>query len=192
MNEDTISIRKFAAKYGLTDTAIRFYIKKEYITSYSIRINPKNDRPGLIEENAIEELRKNFNQEFGLKVKEKPVFEEKTSSLSKVKASKKNSDPNEDTLSGIKIKIEKTKLEKETILLAERKGMLLDREAVDKALYEKGKDVRQKFQSMPARVIDSIIAAALKSRNDALNVLQNAVDEELLKIGEITDYKINR
>lgn len=196
MNEATISIRAFAALYNLTDTAIRHYIKCGYITSASIVINPKNKRPGLIAEKAVEEIRKNYNSEFGVNmVKSRPGRksdqEELGTSLppnTKHVVVKRG----EETLSDIKIQVEKVKLEKERILLEEKKGELISRDLVNKALYEKGKDVRIKMQSIAAREIDDILAAGLKSRQEAKKKLEDAIDAQLLKIGDISEFKIKR
>lgn len=201
MNEKSISYRAFGRNYGISDTTVKFYIKKGYIEQSSIVINPKNKRPGLIEEKALENIRNNFKADWGLSISstdETKAITEKP----KKGVPEKNGEPKSDhsglnknkneTMVSVKLEIEKVKLAKETLLLKEKEGELVSMKDVQKALYEKGSDVKMKLQSIPARVVDNIMAACLVGRNDVLNVLSEAIDEELLKIGEVSNFKIKR
>lgn len=201
MNEKTISYRAFGRKYGVSDTTIKFYIKKGYIETESIIVNTKNDRPGLVEEKALENIRNNYKSDWGLSVvstdetktiiekPEKIVAEKTTETKSDNSGFIKNKN---ETMVSVKLAIEKVKLAKETLILKEKEGELVSMIDVQKALYEKGSDVKKKLQSIPSRIVDNVMAAALVSRNDVVNVLSSAIDEELLKIGEVSNFQIKR
>lgn len=201
MNVKTIAYRAFGRKYGVSDATIKHYIKKEYISKSSILINPKNKRPGLIEESALKDIRNNYKSDWGLSVlstDETKAITEKPKKDVTVKNSEQKTDYSginankHESPATIKLEIEKVKLAKETLSLKEKEGELVSMREVQKALYEKGSDVKTKLQSIPARVVDNVMAAALVSRNEVLNVLADAIDEELLKIGEVSDFKIKR
>lgn len=201
MDQKPISYRAFGRNYDVSDTTIKFYIKKEYITQDCIVINQKNKRPGLIEEKAVKSIRDNYKSDWGLSVSstvETKAITEKPKKEAAVKNNEGKTDHSginankHESPATIKLEIEKVKLAKETLSLKEKEGELVSMREVQKALYEKGSDVKTKLQSIPARVVDNVMAAALVSRNEVLNVLADAIDEELLKIGEVSDFKIKR
>lgn len=78
------------------------------------------------------------------------------------------------------------KNEKEQLEVDRMKGELVERVAVDKALYEFGAIIRSEMMAIPARVVDSMLAA--DDRPSAALILSDAIEnalKQLVKIGKI-------
>ena len=192
--DNTISFRKFAEKYGISDTSVRFYVKKGHIGKDSVVINTKNKRPSLIEESAVKDLRNNYKSDWGmstLPIGETKATTEKPKKESSVKTSA-DIPVAGDSIVAVNLSIAKVKLATETLSLKQKEGELVSYADVQKALFEKGNQVKTTMQSIPAKYIDSIMAASLKGRNDAVNVLTEAINAALWQLGEISDFTIKR
>lgn len=74
----------------------------------------------------------------------------------------------------------------------EKSKALVDRNAVYKALFAAGQELRSEFQSIPDRFIDNILAAP--SRNEAHRILYEAIASALTKLSDINarDLTVDR
>jgi hypothetical protein len=62
-------------------------------------------------------------------------------------------------------------------------GLLVNRQTVDRALFEFAREMRDKFGQLPARTIDYILAA--KTRHEAVEILTVAIGQVLQDLAEI-------
>jgi len=197
MNEEVkpISLREFGRRYDVSDTAIRFYIKKGHIEASSIVINPKNNRPQIIEHLAVENLRKNYKVDWGLSVSstdETKAITEKIKKTDFDKSNPKKGGEYTDSITAVNLQIQKVKLQKETLELKKKEGELVGYMDVQRALFDKGTDIKLLFQSLPSQIIDEVIAGSLESRHKAITVLSNAIDQCLFKLSGIENFEIKR
>lgn len=194
-DEKPISLREFGRRYGISDTTVKFYLKKQYIEPESIVINPKNNRPQIIESKAVENLRKNYKVDWGVSVSSTDETKAITEKIKKTDFDKSNPKKGEqyvDGLTSVNLQIAKVKLQKETLELKKKEGELVGYMEVQRALFDKGTDIKLLFQSLPSQIIDEIIAGSLESRHKAINVLAGAIDECLFKLSGIENFEIKR
>lgn len=92
------------------------------------------------------------------------------------------------SLADIKRDTAEVKLHISALELKEKKGQLVDKEKVYKALFAAGQEVRTTFQSIPDRVIDEILSAP--TRNDAHAILFNAIADGLEQLSEVVNREI--
>jgi len=187
-NAKTVSIREYARSKGVSDTAVRKAIK-------SRKINGGYD---AATKKIIPEI---ADREWGdTIISVTPDSEPKAAAIAN-KA--KDSEPGENVGSGEGIVLDKDEtyaeaLRKDLIIKANinalklrmKEGEVVEKSKVYKELFAFGKQIRLRFQSIPDRIIDDVLAAT--GRNEAHMILFNAITdvlEELTSAGE-TELKI--
>lgn len=68
-------------------------------------------------------------------------------------------------------------------------GLVVNKQAVQIALFEFGREIRSDLTAIPARIVDYILAA--KSRHEALQIMEKAIHEALTKLSDI-DKRLNQ
>jgi hypothetical protein len=183
----TVSIREYARSKGVSDTAVRKAIK-----SRKINAGYNAESKKIIPEIADREWGDTIIQ----------VTPENLPA-DKPTANTANAEPSaqEITSDGIVLDRDETyaeALRKDLIIKANlnalklrmKEGEVVEKSKVYKELFAFGKQIRLRFQSVPDRVIDDVLAAP--GRNDAHLILFNAITdvlEELTSVGE-TELKI--
>lgn len=74
------------------------------------------------------------------------------------------------------------------IKLEELHGSLVRKEAIDKALYAYGSQIKRGFLAIPARTIDAILAADTKV--EAINILTEEINSALEKLSSYQNLKL--
>lgn len=186
---DKISIREYGRRKGVPESTIRKAIeegkiKKGYVTHKGKKLIAEivADEEWFIyhEAKTKGKTREKEKQAREAAIVETLTIEEKEPSTGKRKKS--------DNINELQYQIEEVKLEKEQILLDKLKGSLVARDEVYAALYAAGQEVRSTFQAIPDRVIDNILAAP--TRNDAHQVLTDAINEALKTLAEVESREI--
>lgn len=80
------------------------------------------------------------------------------------------------------------KVRKAEIELAEKQGSLISRDAVYKALFVVGQEIRAAFESLPDRLIDSIIAAP--NRPAAHSILSLEINDMLGRLSDMATMNL--
>ena len=196
---EQLSIREYSrwlADRGVnvTDVAIGKAIKAGKIDKAIDRTNPK--RPKIDPELASQEWGKNYDPSYhrkdsiteklgetitGSKPGTKPTREPKTETEPPSNGGK--------SLAEIKRQTAEVRLHEAALDLKKKRGELVDKQKVYRALFSAGQEVRTAFQAIPDRVIDDILAA--KTRNEAHGVLFNAIADTLEMLSEIANRDIN-
>lgn len=199
---EKISIREFARRVGVSDVAVGKAIRSGKIVNALDYSNPK--RPLIDPDLALQEWGKNYDPSYQRteKVSEnmgKAVTEQKADKPKPKPKPKPHVDepteqdaptaPNGKSLAEIKRQAAEVKLHISALELKEKRGQLVDKDKVYRALFAAGQEVRMEFQSLPDRVIDDILAA--KTRNEAHAVLFNAIADALEKLNELGNRQLN-
>lgn len=198
---ERISIREFARRVGCSDVAVLKAIKTEKIVKAIDYSNPK--RPKIDPEIALEEWGKNYdpNHQRTDKIHENMAQQVPVREKSKPKAKVEKPTPsvvveptipkveNGRSLAEVKRQTAEVKLHLAALELKEKRGELVDKHKVYKALFSAGQEVRSSLQSLADRVIDDILAA--RSRNEAHSVLFNAISDELEKLSTVLNNDLN-
>lgn len=194
---EKISIREFARRVGVSDTAVLKAIRAEKIVQAVDYSNPK--RPKIDPELALQEWGKNYNPNYERteKVNEsmgsgKASPNPKPIEKQKPKKVHEQDDPTPQqggkSLADIKRQTAEVKLHLSALDLKEKRGELVNKDKVYKALFAAGQEVRSAMQAIPDRVIDDILSA--KTRNEAHAVLFNAIADALEMLSEIGNREI--
>ena len=194
---EKVSIREFARRVGVSDVAVGKAIAAGKIVQAIDYTNPK--RPKIDPDVALQEWGKNYDPSYQRtdKVNERMGEGVKTPKPTKAKPKPPSPDsepetpqqPGAKSLAEIKRQAAEVKLHISAIELKEKKGQLVDKDKVYKALFAAGQEVRTAFQAVPDRVIDDILAA--KTRNEAHSVLFNAIADTLETLSEIANRDLN-
>jgi hypothetical protein len=191
-----ISIREYARRKEYSESYIRKLITKGIITSQAVLANHRGQP-------AIDEYLANCDLAayYGTPMPEPPVVElPKAPVLRAAPAPRELIDPVENPRDVVpskpstgKTKAELDKIHAELKIqltameLKERKGVLVDKAAVYKALFEIGQELRRDVMSIPDKWVDNIRAA--KTRQEAHSMLYNALAESLKSISEVDEIK---
>lgn len=200
MNADTpiISIREYGRRKGCSDTAVRKAINAGKIVEGVAR-NKRGKPLGIYEEIANREWALNHDpmRERVTKNGEasERFLEENDSSKDAPKSQPKQptapgyNPANESSLANAKRAQAIYKAKLSELEYKQKAGQLVDKQEVYKQLYGAGQELRQAFQTIPDRFIDEILAA--RSRNEAHQVLFNAIADVLEGLSEIEKREIN-
>ena len=193
---EKISIREFASRVGVSDVAVGKAIRAGKIVEGIDYSNPK--RPKIDPEIALKEWGKNYDPSYQRTEKVNENMgggAEPPQPVVKPKPKPTNLEPEAPpqpggkSLAEIKRQAAEVKLHISAIELKVKKGELVDKEKVYRALFAAGQEVRTAFQSIPDRVIDNILAS--KTRNEAHSVLFNAIADTLESLSEISNRDLN-
>jgi hypothetical protein len=196
---EKVSIREFARRVGVSDVAVGKAIAAGKIVQAIDYTNPK--RPKIDPDLALKEWGKNYDPSYQRTEKVNELMGEGVTPPKPMKAKPKPKPQVEDSepetpqrpggksLAEIKRQAAEVKLHISAIELKEKKGQLVDKDKVYKALFAAGQEVRTAFQAVPDRVIDDILAA--KTRNEAHSVLFNAIADTLETLSEIANRDLN-
>jgi hypothetical protein len=190
-----ISIRKFADRVGVSDTAVRKAISAGKITSIDYT-DPR--RPKLDPDKCAAEWNKHYDPDYHRTDRLSGNIDVKKSDQNKNHSS--NSDinfrppsdagnPSEKSLADIKRQISIVKLANETMDLKKKQGILVEKDKVYAALFSLGKEVRSVFQQVPDRIIDDLLAA--NGRNEAHLILSNAINNALFLVADMLKKDID-
>jgi hypothetical protein len=166
-----ISVREFARRLGVSETAVRKAVAAGKITSDSF--TEVNGKRMIIELIA--------RKEWAIAVREggppqSAVLAQSLSKENKVETLT----PTAKTM--MEAKQAKAVWDAKTAELNYRKaeGMLVEKDVVNKSLHEMGQEIRDAMLSIPDRVIDDILAAS--TRADAHTLLHKAIHDELTRL----------
>lgn len=176
MPEHAISIREYARRRGCSEGAVRRAIGDGRIASKAVVRNPHNGRPMVLPnlaDSSWREVIKGNN----------PKLADNVAS-----AATEHAPVPGRSLIDIKRMSAEIELQLKALELKERRGALVDREKVYSSLFSMGKELRQEFENIPDRVIDSILVS--DNRNAAHNVLAGAIADVLEKISELFERDI--
>lgn len=185
--ENKVSIREYARSKGVSDTTVRKAIKSRKINA-GYDATTKKIIPDIAD------------REWGDTIVQ--VTPESVPAVKPI-ANVANTEPGAQEITGEGIFLDKDEtyaeaLRKDLIIKANlnalklrmKEGEVVEKSKVYKELFAFGKQIRLRFQSVPDRVIDDVLAAP--GRNEAHLILFNAISdilEELTGIGE-KDLKI--
>ncbi len=174
-----VSLREYARRKGVSDTAIRKSIKAGKI-SLALRTNPKNGRPEINPAIADDEWSRNHN----------PMQERTTRSgvpnasihggqanEAPASASGAYSQVGEQTLAAAKRATAVYKAKMSELEYKQKAGQLIDAEKVRRSLYEFGAQVRERVLKVPDLVVDRVLAT--KTRNEAHIMLMTELNSAL-------------
>lgn len=181
-----MSIREYARHIGVSDTSVHKAIKSEKIVNGVVIIDGKKKiNPDV----ATSEWEAHKDPSYERTYKSGHTNSSVVSkSVDVAKVSTISSGGERKSLADIKRDTAEVKLHIAAIELKEKKGQLVDKERVYKALFSAGQEVRTTFQSIPDRVIDEILSAP--TRNDAHAVLFNAIADGLEQLSEVVNREI--
>lgn len=181
-SEQKVSIREYARSKGVSDTSVRKAIKSGKIK-------------GGYDEQSKKIIPLIADREWGDTIVSVPP---ENVPANKSPANPANTEPGAQVVSGDGIFLDKDEtyaeaLRKDLIIKANlnalklrmKEGEVVEKSKVYKELFSFGKQIRLRFQSIPDRVIDDVLAAP--GRNEAHMILFNAISdvlEELTGTGE--------
>ncbi len=188
---ETISIREFARRIEVSDTAIRKAINAGHIVGGRVF---ENGTPRIIYELAKTEW-ESYQTQQGKAVKQSTTTPtpqpQKPAAIPTPPAAVVNTEaprPQAGTIAAARLVKEQLNAKLLEIELKEKMGKLVDKDRVYATLFSAGKELRVNLQTIPDRHIDDILAAP--SRNEAHTILYNAIAEVLEQITELgkTDF----
>lgn len=191
-NTSLISIREYGRRRGCSDTAVRKAIKAGKIVDGVVR-DKKGNVLGIDEAVANNEWALNHDPSI-LRVTQNGQSSERfVEASTKAEAPKPlaaggGSVSSDNSLAAAKRARAIYEAKLKELEYKERSGELVDKKEVYKALYGAGQELRQAFQAIPDRFIDDILAA--KSRNEAHQILSNAIADTLECLSEIQSRDI--
>lgn len=199
---EAVSIREYGRRRGLSDTYIRRMISTGVISSRCMTVHPTNGRPMIIPNLADEDWEVHYpSSEKPERPKPQPQPKEKKTtrpanrkSVAAIpdevvevgRASSPGTLPD-----GRKSKAELDRLNAEVKLqlsaldLKERKGQLVDKDKVYRALYELGQETKRNVMSVADKTIDNILAAP--NRAEAYQILYTALNDALTTVSNIKE-----
>lgn len=86
-------------------------------------------------------------------------------------------------LGGLKALSMKLQIERQKIIIAREKGILVPKAEVNEQLHKLGTEIRQSFQAIPTQVVDDVMAA--KTRNEAHDIIARAIDRVLMDLSNM-------
>lgn len=183
---ELISIREYGRRKGVPESTIRKaidqgQIKKGYIKSDSGKMK-------ISELVADEEWFVFYEARTKGRTRRKVEAEEESADVDNTGETGKRRKKNTDNINELQYEIEQVKLETAQIQLEKLKGSVVSKDEVYAALFTAGQEVKATFQALPDRVIDNILAAA--SRNEAHQVLTDAINEALKTLSEVVERDI--
>lgn len=170
MSEEKISLREYARRLGVSDTAVRKAIKAGKIVKGVVR---KDGKPFIVQSVADAEWRENHKPTMQVTQSGKHMFAE-TANVGD-KASVPSS--SEATFAAAKRAKAVYDAKLAELEFKKKSGSLVDKNEVYKALYGAGQEMRAAFTSIPDRVIDDLLAC--KNRHEAHQKLTDAIYEAL-------------
>lgn len=181
---ETISIREYARRREVSDTAIRKAINAGKIVEGRVF---ENGVPRIIPDIADKELTLyEASPTRGQKKEQptqppKPVKPQASKPAAPVMAPPAQSSevpkPPAGSLAAARLIQAQLKAKTMEVELKEKMGELIDKKKVYESLFAFGKEIRANFQAIPDRFIDDILAAP--SRNEAHTILTNAIADAL-------------
>lgn len=182
---EKLSIREFAKRIGVSDVAVGKAIRSGKIVKGVDYTNPK--RPKIDPDVAMKEWGKYYNPNYE-REQTKKLHGVSDSSPSPSEIAPSEPSPAGRSIAEIKRQQAEVKLRVSALELKEKQGQLVDKQKVYKALFAAGQEVRTALQAVPDRVIDDVLAA--QSRNEAHQVLFNAIADTLEMLSEITNRDV--
>lgn len=86
-------------------------------------------------------------------------------------------------LGGLKALSMKLQIERQKIIIAREKGILVPKSEVNEKLHKLGTEIRQSFQAIPTQVVDDVMAS--KTRNEAHDIIARAIDRALTDLSNL-------
>lgn len=203
--EDTIPIREYARLCGCDDKIIRRAIQQGLIPADALVNNEKNGRPMIIPSKADAAWGNDYRAKKDVK-KPDPVTVRKTKSRPvvavqtaepKPEEAPKSEDAGSDLPSdpdGLPIVTPHMPLKdavraneileanERKIKIRKMRGELVEKDAVYKALFVFGQEIRAELQNIPERIIDDLLAST--SRNKGYLLLSGAIEKALEKLSQ--------
>lgn len=176
---EKISKREFARRVGVSETAIRKAIKDGRIVK---GYDPEGKRKSIIYEVALEEYSANHDP-VRATIKKPKTRKPKPEALQDIQADAEVAVAVEDD-GQLHIDFNKSRAEKmayeakiKKIEYNQKQGLLVERDAVYKALYSKGKEIRTALEAIPDRIVDDVLAS--QTRNEGHSLITKAINEVL-------------
>lgn len=187
---EKVSIREFARRVSVSDTAIRKGIASGKISKQAVTFHPGNGRPELLFDIAIADwrangggLQKEEGRDTNPKKKAAPVNKEQVMKeavaevADNVSVPQQPKDSNSISLAEAKRQAAIYDSKLKGLELAERQKILVPRDKVYRELFAISQEVRTALQGVPDKYIDNILAC--KTRSEAHSMLYLAITEAL-------------
>lgn len=174
IKKDKVSLREYARMCGTTDKTVRIAVKKGYIIK---GYDTKGKK--IIPEIANGEWGITFMERKGIRKEGLPeLTQERISELNNIPVNEIILYPT-DGIAEAERKGTIIKAQRELLKLKTESGELVNKAAVDKELFELGKEVRLALQAIPDRITDQLIAT---DRLSALKLLRESINDVLEKL----------
>lgn len=166
---DLVSILKFASMRGVSDARVHAAIKEGKIKQGIVTVK---GRRWIDPEIASKEWDKHLD----------PTHKRVTRAAKKQKEEADIESPDGITLAQVKIKQEIIRTQKMNLDYQKRKGTLVEKDAVYKALFDYAQEIRIELESIPDKVVDDMLAAA--DRHKARTILVEAIEDSLILLSK--------
>lgn len=195
-NQETISIREYGRRLGVSDTAVRKAIKAGKIVNGVVR-DANGSAIGILEEVANAEWSRNYDPAYQRTARSGSAmpFSGSTKPEPKVKvvAPADKKDPESATAAGSLAEIKRAqavyKLKQSKLDYEKASGKLVDKDHVFRMLFAAGQEMRTALQSVPDRCIDNVLAAT--TRTEAHSLLYEEITKTLERLVEIYTRGLN-
>lgn len=195
-NAETISLREYGRRVGVSDTAVRKAIKAGKIVNGVVR-DGNGSAIGINPEVANAEWSKNYDPNYQRETRGGSMpFAEASKPEPRPKTPPPSASdplPDEKTEAGSLAAIKRAqavyKLKQAKLDYEKASGRLVDKDMVFRSLYSAGQEMRTALQSVPDRCIDEILAAT--NRNEAHTILYEEITKTLERLVEIYNRGLN-
>ena len=171
IRNDYISVRACAKKLGLKSHNSIIEAMDSGVIIEGVYVHPKNKHRKILYDTALKEWNTHHNID-DTQSEEKRGGGKSTAS----------------TLNSVRLKSAQVKLAMDALKLKKQQGVLVEKEAVYKELFEFGRLFRDSILVIPDRIVDEIQAA--KTRNEIHSILTDALNGALSSLADINNLKI--
>lgn len=191
--EERISLREYGRRKGVSDTSVRKAIAAGYIVKGLDKSDPK--KPKIIPSIADAEWAENrsTNYERTTRSGQPNIKTDNTNHVAETSNVVGSSSDISKVADGTRAAAQKVqavlKAKMMELEYKEKLGELVSKQAVYRALYGIGQEIRGKLMAIPDRNIDDIMAS--KTRNEAHLLLTNAIADVLEAMTDVNNLKIN-
>lgn len=184
---ERISLREFARRLNTNDKSVRDAIKKKAIIN-GVEYKT-NGQPRIVYEIALRE----WESWISLEGRESKIDFSAAKKETHIKREREGERPIAE--SGIVREANSTqkinharaaiKLQMDSMELQKKKGQLVEKDKVNKELFEAGKEIRETLLTIPDRIVDDMLAA--DNRNEAHTLLYKEIEMSLEKLSRMEE-----
>ncbi len=176
---EKVPIREYARRHGVSDTTIHKKINKGKIVNGVVyeEVNGKKT-PFIVVDIADKEWASTRNPNYVRVTRAEKATGAPMGQVAEGLTASEN--PN----------VQKARIQTALLALelAEKQGQLVRKDAVNNALFAMGKQIRERFQALPVRVTNDMMAS--ESHHEAQQILATAIADILEELSTITKLDI--